>query len=130
MLRLVRTISAALQGIDAIPVEIEVNASGTGEQEGFVTIVGLPDAAVRESRERVKSAVYACGFTHPRGTTIVNLAPADLKKEGAAFDLPIALAMIAAAGGMDAAPLANTMALGELALNGAVRNVRGILPAA
>lgn len=125
----VKTGSVALYGIEALPVEIEVNASGAGEQE-FVTIVGLPDAAVRESRERVRSAVTACGFLYPRGCTLVNLAPADLKKEGAAFDLPIALAMIAAAGGVSPEPLSRTMALGELALNGTIRRVRGILPAA
>ena len=130
MAQLVRTHSAALSGIDAIPVEIEINAISSGGQDGFVTIVGLPDAAVRESRERVKSALYASGFRHPRGSTIINLAPADLKKEGASFDLPIALAMIAAADGVEAGPLAETMALGELGLNGAVRRTKGILPAA
>jgi len=130
MAQLVRTNSTALFGIDAIPVEIEINAISSGDQEGFVTIVGLPDAAVRESRERVKSALFSSGFRHPRGSTIVNLAPADLKKEGAAFDLPIALAMIAATDGISAAPLTGTVALGELGLNGAVRRAKGILPAA
>lgn len=132
MARLVKIHSAALHGIEAIPVEIEVNAVGesSGDQEGIVTIVGLPDAAVRESRERVKSAIYASACRYPKGSTIVNLAPADLKKEGAAFDLPIALAMIASADGVAFEKLAETMALGELALNGAVRSVKGILPAA
>lgn len=131
MAKLVRTHSAALHGIEAVHVEIEVNAlGGAGEMDGLVTIVGLPDAAVRESRERVKSAIFSCGYKAPRGSTIINLAPADLKKEGAAFDLPIALAMIAAADGVDSSCLSDTMILGELALNGTVRSVRGILPAA
>lgn len=125
----VKTGSVALYGIEALPVEIEVNASGSGEQD-FVTIVGLPDAAVRESRERVHSAISACGFSYPPGSTLVNLAPADLKKEGAAFDLPIALAMIAAASGADPGRLRETMSLGELALDGSIRRVRGVLPAA
>ncbi len=130
MARLVRIHGAALHGIDAIPVEIEVNAASGGDQEGMVTIVGLPDAAVRESRERVKSAVFACGFRLLRGNTVVNLAPADLKKEGAAFDLPIALAMIAAADGVSAEMMPETMVLGELALDGTVRPVKGVLPTA
>ena len=132
MTKLVRTQSVALHGIDALPVEIEVNAAGSsgGDQEGFVTIVGLPDAAVRESRERVRSAIYAGGYRMLRGSTVINLAPADLKKEGASFDLPIALAMIAAADGLPVETLAETVILGELALNGAVRSVRGVLPAA
>ena len=132
MTKLVRTQSVALHGIDALPVEIEVNAAGSsgGDQEGFVTIVGLPDAAVRESRERVRSAIYAGGYRMLRGSTVINLAPADLKKEGASFDLPLALAMIAAADGLPVETLAETVILGELALNGAVRSVRGVLPAA
>ncbi len=129
-LKLVRLHSAALHGIDAVPVEIEVSSAQRGDQEGTVTIVGLPDAAVRESRERVRSAIFSSGFHTLRGNTIVNLAPADLKKEGAAFDLPIALAMIAAAGDVSAEDLHETMAVGELGLDGSVRPVRGVLPTA
>ena len=95
---LTKTYSAALTGIEALPLEVEVNASGRGEQD-FVSIVGLPDAAVRESRERIRSALYSCGYNHPSGATLVNLAPADIKKEGAGFDLPIALGLIAARAG-------------------------------
>ena len=124
-----RTGSAALTGIEAIPLEVEVHASGRGEQE-IVSIVGLPDAAVKESRERIRSALYSCGYEHPAGSTLVNLAPADLRKEGAAFDLPIALGLAAAAGAFDPALLEDAMILGELALNGGIRPVRGILSVA
>ncbi|MGN0870432.1 MAG: YifB family Mg chelatase-like AAA ATPase [Victivallales bacterium] len=126
---LTKTYSAALTGIEALPLEVEVNASGRGEQD-FVSIVGLPDAAVRESRERIRSALYSCGYNHPSGATLVNLAPADIKKEGAGFDLPIALGLIAATGQLDPAALGDAMVLGELALDGMVRPVRGVLSAA
>ena len=126
---LTKTYSAALTGIEALPLEVEVNASGRGEQD-FVSIVGLPDAAVRESRERIRSALYSCGYNHPSGATLVNLAPADIKKEGAGFDLPIALGLIAATGQLEPAALGDTMVLGELALDGMVRPVRGVLSAA
>lgn len=126
---LTKTYSAALTGIEALPLEVEVNASGRGEQD-FVSIVGLPDAAVRESRERIRSALYSCGYNHPSGATLVNLAPADIKKEGAGFDLPIALGLIAATGQLEPAALGNAMVLGELALDGMVRPVRGVLSAA
>ena len=126
---LTNTYSAALTGIEALPLEVEVNASGRGEQD-FVSIVGLPDAAVRESRERIRSALYSCGYNHPSGATLVNLAPADIKKEGAGFDLPIALGLIAATGQLEPAALGDAMVLGELALDGMVRPVRGVLSAA
>ena len=76
---LTHTGSAALTGIEAIPLEVEVHASGRGEQD-IVSIVGLPDAAVKESRERIRSALYSCGYEHPAGATLVNLAPADLSR--------------------------------------------------
>lgn len=124
---LAKTFSAAINGIDAYTVEIEVNATGEGE-ETRVSIVGLPDTAVKESRDRVRSALQSCGFMHPYGTTVVNLAPADIKKEGASFDLPIALAMIATTGKIDRQRLSRVMTVGELALDGSVRPVKGLLP--
>ncbi len=132
MTKLIRTYSAALQGINAIQIDIEVNLleKGIGENDNQEVIVGLPDTAVRESRERVKSAIFASGAPYPRGMVVVNLAPADLRKEGAAFDLPIALAKIAAAGGLSEEMLSETFAVGELALNGEVRSVRGVLSSA
>ena len=121
--------SAALSGVDAVEVEVEVSASGKGDPR--VSIVGLPDAAVRESSQRVTSAMDSSGIRRKTGVNTVNLAPADLRKEGPAFDLPIALAMGAAA--KDANPFEDVegaMILGELALDGAVRPLRGVLPVA
>lgn len=126
---LTRTWSAAIQGIDACTVEVEVNATMAGN-ETIVTVVGLPDAAVRESRERVWSAIYTSGFLPPHGHTTINLAPADLKKSGAAFDLPIALGIIAAVDGLDPERLNQAMVVGELALDGTVRPIYGALPVA
>ncbi len=126
---LTRTWSSAIQGIDACTVQVEVNATLSGN-ETIVTVVGLPDAAVRESRERVWSAIYTSGFLPPHGRTTINLAPADLKKTGSAFDLPIALGIIAAVDGLDRDRLNDTMVVGELALDGSVRPVTGALPIA
>ncbi len=126
---LAKTYSAAVVGIDAFPVEVEVNVSKGGAQS-LVSIVGLPDAAVKESRDRVRSALQSAGYPHPQGNTVINLAPADLKKEGAAFDLPIALVMLAASGAIDRQKLAITASVGELALDSAIRPVRGVLPIA
>ena len=126
---LAKTWSAAISGIKAVPVEVEVHATERGEQQ-IVSIVGLPDAAVKESRDRVRSALSSSGFAHPRGATLINLAPAALKKEGAAFDLPIALGMLAATGMIDREILSKTAVVGELALDGSVRPVRGALPIA
>jgi len=124
-----KTWSSAIQGIDAYTVEIEVNASGHGN-ENHTTVVGMPDTAVRESRERVWSAMSCNGFWPPRGHTTVNLAPADIRKEGSGYDLPIALGMIAATNTIDRASLKQTMIIGELALDGTVRPVHGALPTA
>src|SRR6185503_13378939 len=90
---LARVFSAAVNGIEAFPVEVEVN-SGWGDS--VMVIVGLPDAAVKESRDRVSTALSNSGFKNPMGKTTINLAPADVKKEGPSFDLPIAVGLIAA----------------------------------
>jgi len=126
---LAKTYTAAEQGIEAFIVEVEVNASGKGEQD-YVSIVGLPDASVKESRDRIRSALQSAGLPHPKGATIVNLAPADLKKEGAAFDLAIASAILGAAGLLNRSALSRCALLGELALDGSVRSVKGALVAA
>ena len=126
---LAKTCSAALTGLDACLVEIEVNCSGKGAQT-VVSIVGLPDAAVRESRDRVWTALLSSACPPPEGATVINLAPADLKKEGAAFDLPIAVAVMAAAGKIDPEAIRRTMIVGELSLDGIVRPVRGAIPMA
>ncbi|AKJ65048.1 YifB family Mg chelatase-like AAA ATPase [Kiritimatiella glycovorans] len=120
--------SGTLYGVDAVPVEIEVNTA-YGE-EVRVVIVGLPDTAVRESTDRVWSALIESGFMPHRGRTIINLAPADMKKEGPAFDLPIALGVLAAKGDLAAGRLDTLCIAGELALSGEVRAIRGALPLA
>lgn len=126
---LATVISAAIAGIDAYRITIEVNATGYGK-ESFVNIVGLPDNAVRESKDRVHSAIESSGLPYPFGKTIVNLAPADVKKEGASFDLPIALGMLYANGVFKSDRIKKALILGELALDGSVRGVKGVLPVA
>ncbi|HEV2762341.1 MAG TPA: YifB family Mg chelatase-like AAA ATPase [Pyrinomonadaceae bacterium] len=128
---LFRTQSAAVYGIDADLVDIEVDltpARGEADSPSSVTIVGLPDAAVRESRERIRAAVNNSGFFFPFHKTTVNLAPADVRKEGASFDLPIALGILGANGDLGAGEgLTDALAVGELSLDGRVRPVRGAL---
>ena len=124
---LAKIYSAAVYGVDAYEVEIEVNGAG-GDPN--IVIVGLPDAAVRESRDRVTTAIANSGYYWPRGRTTINLAPADIKKEGPSFDLPIALGMIAVTEGLDSSPFENFSFVGELALDGTVRAVKGVLPVA
>jgi magnesium chelatase family protein len=119
--------SAAVQGVEAYPIEVEVNV---GWGDTLVVIVGLPDAAVRESRDRVSAALTNSGFKFPMGRSIINLAPASVRKEGPSFDLPIALGMLAAAEQLNGERLERYLVLGELALTGAVRPVKGVLPAA
>jgi magnesium chelatase family protein len=126
-LMLAKVCSAALTGIEAYPVEVEVNA---GYGDTIFIIVGLPDAAVKESRDRVTTALINSGYSLPMGRMTINLAPADVKKEGPSFDLPIALGMLAASEQIETDQLEQFVAVGELALNGAVRQGKGILPIA
>ncbi len=116
--------SAAVQGIEASPIEVEVD-SGNGQT--MVVIVGLPDAAVKESRDRVITAMNNSGFRFPLGRTTINLAPADIRKEGPSFDLPIALGVLAASEQIEPLTLPNYAIIGELALTGALRPVKGVL---
>ncbi|MCJ7580912.1 MAG: YifB family Mg chelatase-like AAA ATPase [Candidatus Aminicenantes bacterium] len=119
--------SASLRGIDAYLVDVEVDVSyGI---PNYVT-VGLPDAAVRESKERVKAALKNCGYKYPPRKIIINLAPADRKKEGSAFDLPISLGLVAHLEAFPAERLRNYLFLGELALDGSLKSGKGILSAA
>ena len=124
---LARVCSAAVNGIEAYPVEVEVNA---GWGDTLIVIVGLPDAAVKESRDRVTTALSNSGFKFPMGRTTINLAPADVKKEGPSFDLPIAIGMLAASEQIETDQLDNFIIVGELALTGAVRPCKGVLPVA
>ncbi|WP_417771258.1 YifB family Mg chelatase-like AAA ATPase [Stappia sp.] len=122
-----RVTTVAFQGIEAKPVDVQVQI---GPGQVAFTIVGLPDKAVGESRERVRAALLASGLSLPAKRVTVNLAPADLPKEGSHFDLPIALALMAAMGALPAADLEGYVVLGELALDGTISPVAGVLPAA
>src|SRR6185369_7190764 len=130
---LFRTLSAAVYGIDADLVDIEVNLTPVRSEndQPTVTIVGLPDAAVRESRERIRAAIQNCGHAFPFQKTTINLAPADVRKEGASFDLPIALGILGASGELaEAENLIHVLCVGELSLDGRVRAIKGALPIA
>jgi magnesium chelatase family protein len=130
---LFKTLSAAVYGIDAELVEVEIDLtprSGDSQHETNVTVVGLPDLAVRESRERIRAAINNSGFFFPVYKITINLAPADVKKEGSAFDLPIAVGILGANGELKRESLDDTMLVGELALDGRVRAIRGSLPIA
>src|SRR5919108_1259485 len=124
---LAKIYSAAVYGVDAYEVEVEVNGAG-GDPKIF--IVGLPDTAVKESRDRVTTAISNSGYYWPRGRTTINLAPADIKKEGPSFDLPIALGMVAVSEGLNTTAFEKFSFVGELALDGSVRPVKGVLPVA
>lgn len=123
---LVKVYGAAVQGIDAIVVTIETVA-----KRGFnFCMVGLPDAAVKESYQRVLSALTQSGYEFPRRRVVINLSPADVKKEGAAYDLPIAVSALAADERIPADSLADYMMMGELSLDGTLLPIRGVLPMA
>jgi magnesium chelatase family protein len=121
---LFKTRSAAVYGIDAHLIDVEVDMYKSGSARDFIT-VGMPDTAVRESRERIKSALINSGFGYPNKAVTINLAPADVRKEGAGFDLPMALGILGAMGTI--AGLDQHLLVGELSLDGAIRPVRGAL---
>ncbi|HVZ96187.1 MAG TPA: magnesium chelatase domain-containing protein, partial [Chitinophagaceae bacterium] len=124
---LVKTFGSAVYGVEAITITVEVNVS-SGK---FTTIVGLADNAVKESVERVESAIKTNGYHYPRIKVVINLAPADIRKSGTAFDLPIALGILAASEQLENyEELANYVIMGELSLDGAVRPIKGALPIA
>ncbi len=119
--------SAALYGIDALRVEVEIDlASGLPQ----LATVGLPEGAVKESKDRIRAAVKNCGYTFPAKRITINLAPADIKKEGSAYDLPMAVGILAAEGLIEKTLLQDYLFIGELSLDGSVKPVRGALPVA
>jgi magnesium chelatase family protein len=123
-----RVFSGGLIGVDAYSIEVEVDCGGG---IGNIHVVGLPDASVKESQERVRSAIKACEFLMPPGKKwVINLAPADTRKEGPAYDLPMAIGILAATGMVPTTHLADFFLVGELSLNGTVRAVSGVLPIA
>jgi magnesium chelatase family protein len=124
-LMLSQVLSASIIGIEAHPVDVEVDITSRGLPH--FSMVGLPDAAVKESRDRVRAALKNIGFHFPLKQITVNLAPGDLKKEGSSFDLPIAIGIIAAEGVIEPASVEGYLFTGELSLNGAIKTVRGAL---
>ncbi|MDH6534320.1 ATP-binding protein [Parabacteroides sp. 52] len=123
---LVKTFAAALQGISALLVTIEVNCS-KGVQ---FLLVGLADAAVRESHERIISALQVSGYKIPRNRIVINMAPADIRKEGSAYDLPLSIAILAGTEQIEASRLEQFMMMGELSLDGSLQPIKGVLPIA
>lgn len=124
---LARVYSCAMIGLDGVIVEVEVD---TAQGLPAMVIVGLPDAAVQESRERVQAAIKNAGLRYPRGRLVVNLAPATVRKEGPAYDLPIALGVLACNGQIPLESVMDAIVVGELSLDGKVRHTRGVLPMA
>ena len=124
---LARVFSCAVVGLEGVIIEVEVDYSNGLPA---VIIVGLPDAAVQESRERVQTAVKNAGLHFPRHRIVVNLSPASIRKEGPAYDLPIALGVIILSGRLPPETVENTLVVGELSLDGVVRHTRGLLPMA
>jgi len=127
---LFKTLSAAVFGIDASIIEVEVDVSAVKMNETHFTTVGLPDAAVRESQDRIRPALKNCGYDIPPTLITINLAPADIKKEGSGFDLPMALGILGAYGAISKRELGEFVFVGELSLDGSLRGVRGALPIA
>ncbi|MEM8641205.1 MAG: YifB family Mg chelatase-like AAA ATPase [Cyanobacteria bacterium P01_G01_bin.54] len=124
---LARVWSATVVGVNAVQVGVEVDVSGGLPK---TILVGLPDAAVQESRERVKAALKNSGYAYPMRSIVINLTPADLRKEGPSFDLPIAVGILAAADQVNAQMLGDVLFLGELSLDGSLRPIAGVLPIA
>ena len=128
---LVKTYASAVQGIEAKIITVEVNAGGTpAMNSSYYNLVGLPDNAVREGFQRIESAIKNVGYKVMRVKLVVNLAPADIRKEGSAYDLPIALSILAATGQIDSDILDQYLIMGELALDGGLRPIKGALPIA
>lgn len=124
---LARVWSACIVGIDAVKVGVEVDISGGLPK---ITVLGLPDAAVQESRERVKATLKNAGYAFPMRNIVINLTPADLRKEGPSFDLPISIGILAASEQIKPDLLGDFLFLGEVSLDGSLRPVAGVLPIA
>ncbi|CAH1001478.1 Competence protein ComM [Neolewinella maritima] len=128
---LVKTYASAVQGVDARSIIVEVNAGGNvPENKPWYNVIGLPDSAIREGSYRVETALRNSGFRNLRLRTVINLAPADVRKEGAAYDLPIAMAYLQATNQMHTPDLKDYLIMGELSLGGEVRPIKGALPIA
>src|SRR5688572_26072816 len=124
--QLAKTFGSAVYGVDARTIMIEVSV---GQGTKFF-MSGLPDTSIKESQHRVESALKSCGYFMPRKKTVVNLAPADIRKEGSAYDLPIALCVLKASEQLEADNMEEYQIMGELALDGTLRAIKGVLPIA
>ncbi len=122
---LARLYAVTLTGIDGIICEVEVDVNKSGFEK--TSVVGLPDAAIKESLDRINSAIINCGYSYPRGQSLVNLAPADIQKQGPAFDLSIAIGLLIAGGTLAGGTACDYIIVGELALDGRIRAVQGVL---
>src|SRR5512136_2627925 len=123
---LIRTFASAVTGIDAVTVTIEVNVS-----RGIrFFLVGLPDVAVKESQQRIESAIRSLGFHWPGKQVVINMAPADIRKEGSSYDLPLAMGVLAADEKVAGHELGSYILIGELSLDGSLQPVKGVLPIA
>src|SRR5690625_4793637 len=128
---LVKINAGAVQGVNSIPITIEVNVAGTivGQKISYY-FVGLPDNAIREGYQRIEAAIASMGRKMPRQKIVVNMAPANIRKEGSAYDLPIAVGILASSGQVESERTHDFVIMGELALDGNIRPVRGALPIA
>jgi magnesium chelatase family protein len=128
---LAKIFSSAVQGVDATTITIEVNLGGRpAEGQRFLNMVGLPDNAVKEGFQRIEAAIKNSGYEFPKRTTVVNLAPADIRKEGSAYDLPIAIGLLTASEQIKVEETTSYIMMGELALDGGLRHIKGALPIA
>lgn len=128
---LVKTFASAVTGVEAHTITVEVNAGGTITPiKNYYQLVGLPDSAVKEGFQRIETGIKNMGFKMPRIKLVVNLAPADIRKEGSAYDLPIALGILGASGQMPSEELQHYVIIGELSLDGSLRPIKGALPIA
>jgi len=128
---LVKTYASAVTGVEAQTITIEVNAGGNvaaGKQMYFM--VGLPDSAVKEGKERIEAAIKNCGFKYPRLKLVINMAPADIRKEGSSYDLPVAIGILSATKQLSEEKLSDYLIMGELSLDGDLRPIKGALPIA
>ncbi|GAB3202543.1 magnesium chelatase family protein [Pontibacter aydingkolensis] len=123
---LIKTYGSAVQGVNAYTITIEVNVSAGTKY----VLVGLPDNAVKEGELRIESALKQCGYKRPRQKVVINMAPADIRKEGSAYDLPIAMGLLAASGQINQDKVSQYMIMGELSLDGSLRPIKGVLPIA
>lgn len=128
---LVKAFASAVHGVDARTITVEVNSGGQPVVgTNYYHLVGLPDNAIREGFQRIEAAIFCRGYRMPRAKTVVNLAPADIRKEGSAYDLPIAMGVLAASGQINGDRLSEFIIMGELSLDGLLRPIKGALPIA